>query len=148
MFPLLKAPPSSSSHSLWPHPPHRPYPSPQCLLCANSCLVLFCCFCQAPWWTIDCSSGWVQPQHLSSFPSSFPHPLSPVCLFLSPQLFSEAKISSWGLSLFIPPPSFAPSLLPLLLLLHHCCLMPACMTAANWSHRWTEKLRFRAESQN
>lgn len=48
-------------------------------------------------------------------------------------------VSSFALSL---PPFHPPYLL-----LHHCCLMPACMKAANWSHRWTEKLRFRAESQ-
>lgn len=150
----MKMSPSSSESSplLLSHSVAPPViaPPPQCLLCANSCLVLFCCLCQAPWWTIDCSSGWVQPQHLSSFLSSFPHPVFCMPLPVPPTL-QCCKDLPRGLSLVtLPPPLLilcAPSLLPLPPLLHHCCLMPACMMAANWSHRWTEKLRFRAESQ-
>lgn len=69
MFPTPKLHPPPSLTVFGPHlssPCPPPPPPPQCLLCANSCLVLFCCLCQAPWWTIDCSSGWVQPQQLSS----------------------------------------------------------------------------------
>lgn len=89
--------------------PHLSSPPPsQCLLCANSCLVLFCCLCQAPWWTIDCSSGWVQPQQLSSclslsiyLPVYSVYPLSPSYLCLCLSLFNNTIISSWGLGLRI-----------------------------------------------
>lgn len=88
------------------------------------------------------------PQFLSLFFSS------PCFLFASSchsSVIQRSPPEVWALSLSPPPTPLlilcALSLLPLLPPLHHCCLMPACMTAANWSHRWTEKLRFRAESQ-
>lgn len=161
-------------------------------VCANSCLVLFCCLCQAPWWTIDCSSGWVQPQHLNSSPlslslslsSSFPplpHTLILFCFFLFSPLTLFVSYPPFSCSVFSPTVSkstvpqvsafaffnsspcsvfcffvFFP-LTPLSLphlnslsqptsFIYHCCLMPACMKAANWSHRWTEKLWLRALS--
>lgn len=160
MFPTPKLHPSP----LTVFGPHLSSPPPsQCLLCANSCLVLFCCLCQAPWWTIDCSSGWVQPQQLSSCLSLFLslslfilYASSSLHVFLSPSLIiqlSPPEVSAFCILSLLSSLSFSPLLFlshpyhPPYLLLHHCCLMPACMKAADWSHRWTEKLRFRAESQ-
>lgn len=82
-------------------------------VCANSCLVLFCCLCQAPWWTIDCSSGWVQPQHLNSSPLSlslsssftpfpFPHTLILFCFFLFSPLTLFVSYPPFSCSVFSP----------------------------------------------
>lgn len=92
-------PPHLLSHSV---APPVIAPPPQCLLCANSCLVLFCCLCQAPWWTIDCSSGWVQPQHLSLFLSPFLHPVSRMPLPVPPNssMMQRSPPEVWALSLF------------------------------------------------
>lgn len=77
-------------------------------------------------------------------------------VFLSPSLIiqlSPPEVSAFCILSLLSSLSFSPLLFlshpyhPPYLLLHHCCLMPACMKAADWSHRWTEKLRFRAESQ-
>lgn len=68
--------------------------------------------------------------------------LSPpeVSAFAFSPSFPHSRFLFCSLSLSLSHP-----LDPPYLLLHHCCLMPACMKAADWSHRWTEKLRFRAE---
>lgn len=85
---------------LWPlsSPPHPTWPS----VCANSSVVLFCCLRKAPWWTIDCSNGWVQPQQIS-LPPPTPTPLSDVLFYptLSPLLYHALCFPELFLSLFL-----------------------------------------------
>lgn len=67
-------------------------------------------------------------------PPSLPPSLCVFNKHLFPPELSPPFLPSASLSVSPTPPASC-------LLLHHCCLMPACMRAADRSHRWTEKLR-------